>query len=100
MSTTTPIEVPESRFTAALYEPFLFLAEKLGMTARRTQLLSGARGAVHEIGAAPGLTRRNSPSTLTALALGEPGGPMADPIALSPAPDGVPTRLIRAPAEQ
>jgi SAM-dependent methyltransferase len=95
-----PVEVAESRFTAALYEPFLWLGERLGMAARRRDLLAAARGAVLEIGAGTGLNLRHYPAGLKELVLAEPGEPMADRIDLSRAPDGVPTRLVRAPAEQ
>jgi SAM-dependent methyltransferase len=94
------VEVAESRFTAALYEPFLWLGERLGMAKRRRQLLAGARGAVLEIGAGTGLNLRHYPAGLEELVLAEPGEPMADRIDLSRAPDGVPTRLVRAPAEE
>jgi SAM-dependent methyltransferase len=94
-----PVEVAESRFTAALYDPFLWLGERLGMDARRRELLAGAGGAVLEIGAGTGLNLRHYPAGLEELALAEPGGPMADRIDLSRAPDGVPVRVVRAPAE-
>lgn len=94
------IDVAESRFTAALYDPFLWLGERLGMAARRQQLLAEASGAVLEIGAGTGLNLRHYPTGLEELVLVEPGEPMADRIDLSQAPEGVPTRLVRAPAEQ
>jgi SAM-dependent methyltransferase len=99
-SPNPPVEIAESRFTAALYDPFVWLAERLGMAARRRDLLAEARGAVLEIGAGTGLNLRHYPVGLEELVLVEPGEPMADRIDLSRAPDGVPTRLVRAPAEQ
>ncbi|MGN6255693.1 MAG: class I SAM-dependent methyltransferase [Solirubrobacterales bacterium] len=95
-----PVEIAESRFIAALYDPFLWLGERLGMAARRRELLADARGAVLEIGAGTGLNLRHYPPELEELVLVEPGEPMADRIDLSRAPDGVPTRVVRAPAEQ
>ncbi|MGN6664165.1 MAG: class I SAM-dependent methyltransferase [Solirubrobacterales bacterium] len=95
-----PVEIAESRFTAALYDPFLWLGERLGMAARRRELLADARGAVLEIGAGTGLNLRHYPPGLEELVLVEPGEPMADRIDLSRAPDGVPARVVRAPAEQ
>lgn len=104
MSTRTapnpPVEVAGSRFTAALYEPFLWLGERLGMAARRRELLAEARGSVLEIGAGTGLNLRHYPAELEELVLVEPGEPMADRIDLSRAPEGVPTRLVHAPAER
>jgi SAM-dependent methyltransferase len=94
-----PVEVAESRFSAVLYEPFLWLGERLGMAARRRELLAGARGAVLEIGAGTGLNLRHYPAGLEELVLVEPGEPMADRIDLSRAPDGVAAKLVRAPAE-
>lgn len=104
MTTTTAanpsVEVAGSRFTAAIYDPFVWLGERLGMAARRRQLLAEARGAVLEIGAGTGLNLRHYPVGLEELVLAEPGEPMADRIDLSRAPNGVPTRLVRAAAEQ
>lgn len=97
---SSPVQVVENRLTAALYEPFLWLAERRGMAARRRDLLAEARGKVLEIGAGTGLNLRHYPAGLEELVLVEPGEPMADRIDLSQAPDGVPTRLVRAPAEQ
>lgn len=100
-SATTPqAEVPGSRFTAALYNPVLWAGERLGMAARRRQLLATARGAVLEIGAGTGLNLRHYPAGLTELVLVEPGEPMAARIDLAKAPADVPTKLVRAPAEQ
>ncbi len=95
-----PVEVAESGFTAALYGPFVWLGERLGMAARRRQLLAGASGAVLEIGAGTGLNLRHYPAGLEQLILAEPGEPMAARIDLGGAPDGVPTKLVRAPAER
>ena len=98
-SENPPVEIPGSRFTAALYDPFVWFGERLGMAERRRDLLAGARGAVLEIGAGTGLNLRHYPAGLEEIVLVEPGEPMADRIDLSRAPDGAPTRLVRAPAE-
>ncbi len=94
------VEVAASRFTAAIYNPFVWLGERLGMAARRRELLAGASGAVLEIGAGTGLNLRHYPVGLEELVLAEPAGPMADRIDLSGAPDGVPAKVVRAPAER
>lgn len=100
ISPNPPVEVAESRLMASVYEPFVWVGERLGMAARRRDLLARARGAVLEIGAGTGLNLRHYPGALEELVLAEPGELMADRIDLSRAPDGVPTRLVRASAEQ
>jgi SAM-dependent methyltransferase len=95
-----PVEVVESRLTATLYNPFLWFAEKLGMAARRQELLADASGAVLEIGAGTGLNLPHYPADLEQLVLAEPGARMADRIDLGRAPDEVPVRLERAAAEE
>jgi SAM-dependent methyltransferase len=94
-----PVDIAESRLTAAVYDTFVWLGERLGMAARRRELLAGAHGAVLEIGTGTGLNLRHYPSGLEQLVLSEPGELMAARIDPSRAPDGVPTRLVRAPAE-
>lgn len=94
------VEVAGSRFTAALYNPFLWLGERLGMAKRRRQLLARARGSVLEIGAGTGLNLRHYSAGLEELVLLEPSEPMADRIDLGRAPAEVPAKLVRAPAEQ
>jgi SAM-dependent methyltransferase len=95
-----PVEVAGSRFTAALYDPFVWLGERLGMAARRQELLAAARGAVLEIGAGTGLNLRHYPAGLEKLVLAEPGEAMAARIDLSEAPEDVPAKLVSAPAER
>jgi ubiquinone/menaquinone biosynthesis C-methylase UbiE len=94
-----PVEVAESRHGALLYNQFLWLGERLGMARRRRELLAAASGTVLEIGAGTGLNLRHYPGGLERLVLAEPGRRMADRIDLSQAPEGVPTRLVHAPAE-
>lgn len=100
MSPTEPVEVAESRLTAAIYDPALWLGERLGMAKRRRELLAGASGAVLEIGAGTGLNLGHYPPDLERLVLAEPGATMADRIDLDRAPGGVEPRLERAPAEE
>jgi ubiquinone/menaquinone biosynthesis C-methylase UbiE len=94
-----PVEVVESRLGAALYNPFLWLGEKLGMAARRRELLADAHGAVLEIGAGTGLNLPHYPADLDRLVLAEPGASMGDRIDVGRAPNGVQARVERAPAE-
>jgi SAM-dependent methyltransferase len=94
-----PVEVIESRLTAALYDPFLWFGEKLGIAGIRRNLLADARGAVLEIGAGTGLNLPHYPTDLDRLVLAEPGLRIGNHIDLDRAPAGVPTRLEQAPAE-
>jgi SAM-dependent methyltransferase len=94
------VEVVDSRLGAFLYNPFLWFGERLGMAARRRELLAGARGAVLEIGAGTGLNLRHYPSGLEQLVLVEPAVRMGERIDLGRAPDGVDAQLVRAPAEE
>ena len=57
-------EVKGSRFSALIYEPFLWLGERRGMADRRARVLSGARGRVLEIGAGTGLNLARYPGGL------------------------------------
>jgi SAM-dependent methyltransferase len=95
-----PVEIIESRLTATLYDPSLWLAERLGMAARRRRLLAEARGAVLEIGAGTGHNLPHYPAAVDQLVLAEPGTMMADRIDLGRAPGGVAARLERAAAEE
>ncbi|HYC81023.1 MAG TPA: class I SAM-dependent methyltransferase [Solirubrobacterales bacterium] len=94
------VEVVDSRLGAILYDPFLWLGERLGMAALRRELLAEARGAVLEIGAGTGLNLPHYPTGLERLVLAEPGARMAGHIDLGRAPDGVDARLVQAPAEE
>ena len=94
-----PVEVVDSRVGAALYNPFLWAGEKLGMARVRRELLAEARGAVLEIGAGTGLNLPHYPGGLDELVLAEPGARIGGHIDLDRAPTGVPVRLELAPAE-
>lgn len=61
---------------AFLYDPFLAVGERLGMAARRRELLSAARGATLEIGAGTGLNLPLYPAALKSLTVADPELPM------------------------
>jgi SAM-dependent methyltransferase len=88
------------RFGAAIYDPFFWLAERLGMAARRRAVLAAAQGDVLEIGAGTGLNLANYPTAgIDRLVLTEPDEAMArhlDRHAERERPDA---ELVRAPAE-
>jgi SAM-dependent methyltransferase len=98
-SPTPTVKVVDSHLGAALYDPVLWLAERLGMAARRRTLLANAHGAVLEIGAGTGLNLPLYPAGLDQLVLAEPAGMMAARVDLGRAPDGVEARVEPAPAE-
>src|SRR6476620_432594 len=95
-----PVEVIDSRLGAALYNPVTSLAERLGMAARRRELLARARGAVLEVGAGTGLNLPHYPNGLDRLVLVEPAARMGERIDLGSAPGGLDPRLVHAPAEE
>lgn len=99
-STPEPIEVAESKFGAAIYEPFLWLGEKLGMADRRARLLAGAQGRVLEIGAGTGLNLRHYPETIEELILLEPAAAMAAKIDTSGFAGEAPVSVVLSPAER
>lgn len=96
-----PVEVADSKFGAAIYEPFLWLGEQRGMAARRARLLAGARGRVLEIGAGTGLNLRHYPAAgIEELVLAEPATAMAAKIDLGRFSGTAPVSVVNAPAEQ
>ena len=85
------------RVNAALYDPFLWLGERLGMRAHRRDLLAGAHGRVLEIGAGTGLNLRYYPAAVEELVLAEPDPGMAARIDTSSVPGA---SVVVAPAEE
>lgn len=63
---------PWARISARIYDPFLWLSERLGLRARRGELLANARGLTLEIGSGTGLSLTHYPQTLERLVLAEP----------------------------
>ncbi|WP_405060202.1 class I SAM-dependent methyltransferase [Kribbella sp. NBC_01505] len=57
---------------AAIYDPFVWLGERRGMRRHRSDLLSGARGRVLEIGAGTGLNVPHYPNAVQEMILTEP----------------------------
>ena len=88
-----------SRIGGAIYDPFLWLAERAGMDLRRRRLIAGARGAVLEIGAGTGLNLRHYPSDVERLVLTEPEEPMAKRLDRRAGRHGAAPEVVRAPAD-
>jgi ubiquinone/menaquinone biosynthesis C-methylase UbiE len=93
------VAVAGSRFTAAIYDPFLSLGERRGMRARRRHLLSSARGRVLEIGAGTGLNLSHYHDEIDGLVLVEPSEPMADRLERRRSKLGRTAQIVVAPAE-
>ena len=92
-------EISGSRFSAAIYNPFLWLGERRGMRERRRRLLAGARGRVLEIGAGTGLNVEHYPDGIETLVLAEPVEEMAARIDVSGRSGTTPVSVVRARAE-
>lgn len=87
------------RIFARLYDPFLWLGERLGMDRHRRELLALAEGRVLEIGAGTGLNLPYYGSSVDELVLAEPIEPMARVLERRVARLGRPAQVHRAPAE-
>ena len=92
-------EVAGNRWTASIYDPFLWLGERLGMQSRRHTLLSTARGRVLEIGAGTGLNLNHYPDAVDELVLTEPSGPMAARLRVRMSKLRRAAHVVAAPAE-
>ena len=72
-----PLSTVRSHLLAAVYDPFLALGERRGMSDNRRALLAGAAGRVLEIGAGTGANLAAYPPDLDALVVTEPDPGMA-----------------------
>jgi ubiquinone/menaquinone biosynthesis C-methylase UbiE len=99
MGASISVEVAGSRLTAKIYDPFLWLGERVGMRSRRHRLLSSASGRVLEIGAGTGLNLGHYPDAVDELVLTEPSAPMADLLEQRRSTLGCSARIVAAPAE-
>jgi ubiquinone/menaquinone biosynthesis C-methylase UbiE len=85
---------------AMAYDPFVWLAELVGMRSRRGALLSQARGRVLEIGAGTGLNVARYPDDIAELILTEPDSAMRRRLAHRLHRHGRVARILDAPAER
>jgi SAM-dependent methyltransferase len=99
MTPRTEIGVAE-RVKAGIYEPFLWLGERLGMAKLRRELLAEASGRVLEIGAGTGMNLRHYPDRLEELVFAEPVEGMARLAERRIGRRPGAARLVVAPAER
>jgi ubiquinone/menaquinone biosynthesis C-methylase UbiE len=99
MSKPTIDDISDSAFGARIYEPFLWLGERLGMRDRRRRLLASASGRVLEIGAGTGLNLASYPEAVEEIVLAEPAAHMASRIDASRRRGEAGVSVVRAPAE-
>jgi len=99
MTTEQPTSLYE-RFSARIYDPFVWLGERRGMARRRRELLAAAQGRVLEIGAGTGLNVPHYPAGLDELVLSEPVASMARRLERRAAKQPEQPRVIVAPAER
>ncbi len=95
-----PREPTGSRFSAAIYDPFVALGERAGMRERRRRLLASARGRVLEIGAGTGLNLSHYPTGVDELLLSEPVAPMANRLRRRLHDLGRKGEILEVPAER
>ena len=99
MTTEQPTSLYE-RFSARIYDPFVWPGERRGMARRRRELLAAAQGRVLEIGAGTGLNVPHYPAGLDELVLSEPVASMARRLERRAAKQPEQPRVIVAPAER
>lgn len=83
-----------------VYDPFLYVGERLGVRALRTEVLRHARGFTVEIGAGTGLNLPHYPDAVDHLVIAEPDPSMHSRLEKTVSRSGLSARLVNAPAEQ
>jgi ubiquinone/menaquinone biosynthesis C-methylase UbiE len=91
---------PWSRVFAAVYDPALWVGERVAMRGHRRDLLRHARGRTVELGGGTGLNLPHYPADLDELILTEPNAAMAARLERRLRRDGRAARVIDAPAER
>lgn len=89
-----------SRVFAIVYDPVLWVGERVGMRAHRQELLRHARGRTVELGSGTGLNLPHYPDDLDELFLTEPNAAMAARLERKLRGSGRPARVVGAPAER
>jgi SAM-dependent methyltransferase len=81
-----------------LYDPFVALSERVGMSAQRNRLLSTAAGRVLELGAGTGLNVPHYPAAVRELVLSEPEPGMAARLRRRSLRSRIATEVVQADA--
>jgi len=89
-----------TRTFATVYDPFLWLGERMGMRAHRHELLHHARGRTVELGSGTGLNLPHYPDDVDELILTEPDTAMAARLQRKLRRSGRSARVLGASAEQ
>jgi SAM-dependent methyltransferase len=89
-----------TRVFAGLYDPVLWMSERVGMRACRQELLRHARGRTVELGSGTGLNLPHYPDDLDELILTEPDSAMTARLERKLRRSGRSARVLNAPAEQ
>jgi SAM-dependent methyltransferase len=89
-----------ARISAALYDPFLWVGERSGLRAHRSELLGRARGRTVEIGPGTGLNLTHYPDDLDELILVEPDAAMRGQLGERLRGSHRRARVADAPAQQ
>lgn len=97
---TLPADSAWARAFALLYDPFVWVGERAGLSADRKNLLGHARGCTLEIGGGTGLNLAHYPDDLDEIVLAEPDAAMRARMAKRLCRSSRPIRLIDAAAEQ
>ena len=95
-----PVPTAWARVFAAVYDPFLWLAERAGARALRRDLLARACGVTVELGSGTGLNLRGYPDDLDELVLTEPDDRMRVRLTRRVRRRGRHARISDAPAER
>jgi SAM-dependent methyltransferase len=85
---------------AVMYDPVLWVGERLGMGAHRQELLQHARGRTVELGSGTGLNLAHYPDDLDELILTEPDAPMRARLERKLGRSGRSARVLGAAAER
>lgn len=85
---------------AGLYDPVLWIGERLGMRAHRRELLAHTRGRTVELGSGTGLNLAHYPDDVDELILTEPEVPMRARLERRIGRDGHPARVLDVAAER